>query len=141
MTVPPEFDQAVCLVQAGTPLREALDAIVAARNGALLTIGDEEAVGAFAEGGFALDAPFTPRALYELCKMDGAVMLDTGLERILRANVHLGPDRHLATDETGIRHRTAQQLSLATRTLVVAVSERRGTITLYLGGARRVVTG
>jgi diadenylate cyclase len=127
------------LVALGTPLRDALDSVVAARGGALVTIGDEEAVAALAEGGFRIDTPCTSRALYELCKMDGAVMLDAGAQRILRANVHLGPDRHLPTDETGIRHRTAQQLSRATDAVVVAVSERRGTITLYRSGVRTIV--
>lgn len=125
----------------GAPLREALDGVVAAGHGALVVIGDEEAVARLGDGGFDLGAPFTPRALYELCKMDGAVTLDAAVTRILRANVHLAPDRALPTDETGIRHRTAQQLSRATGALVVAVSERRGTITVYRAGERSVLEG
>jgi diadenylate cyclase len=128
------------LVAPGAPLRDALDAIVAGHLGALVAVGDEDAVAALADGGFTLDARFTPQALYELCKMDGAVTVDASCARIVLANAHLVPDRRLPTAETGIRHRTAQQLSLATRAVVIAVSRRRGSITVYRGG-RRVVLG
>lgn len=127
------------ILAAGSPLREALDALVAAHLGALVTVRDEEAVGALADGGFSLDAPFSPQALYELCKMDGAVTLDASCSRIVLANAHLVPDRRLTTAETGIRHRTAQQLSLATSATVIAVSRRRGTMTVYRDGRRVVI--
>lgn len=125
-------DEGAAAVAVGTPLREALDALVAARLGALVTVGDEIGVAALADGGFRLDAPFTPQALYELCKMDGAVTLDATCSRIVMANAHLVPDRRLPTAETGIRHRTAQQLSLATGATVIAVSRRRGSVTVFV---------
>jgi diadenylate cyclase len=124
----------------GTELRTALDTLVATGLGALIVVGDEERVSALADAGFELDAPFSAEGLCELCKMDGAVTLDAGVRRILRANVHLAPDRRLPTSETGIRHRTAEQLSRATDALVIAVSEQRGAITLYHRGERDVVT-
>ena len=43
--------------------------------------------------------------------------------RIIRANVHLVPDADLPTLETGIRHRTAERVSLQTEALVVAISQ------------------
>lgn len=127
------------LVAPGTALRDALDAIVAGGTGALVVVGDEAAVDALGDGGFRIDSPFTRQALCELCKMDGAVTLDGAVATIRRANVHLEPDRALPTAETGIRHRTAERLARATAALVIAVSERGGTITLYRGSARLVV--
>jgi diadenylate cyclase len=132
-------ERAAALVAPGKPLREALDAVVAARLGALLVVGAEDEVSSLASGGFSVHAPFTPQSLYELCKMDGAVTLDAGCATILRANVHLVPDATLPSAETGIRHRTAEQLARATSALVIAVSQRRDTITLYLGGERLVL--
>lgn len=139
MSARDDMTSAEALVARGTMLRDALDAVVAAHAGALVTVGDEEAVARLGDGGFDIEHELTPQALYELCKMDGAVIVDAEVRRIIRANVHLVPDRTLATSETGIRHRIAEQLSRATEAVVIAVSERRGTITLYRSGERRVL--
>jgi diadenylate cyclase len=119
---PVEFmESALAMVAPGTALREGLDSVLAARTGALIVIGDSENV-----GGLLVDVPFEAERLFELCKMDGAIILDQDAERILRANVHLVPDPHLETSETGIRHRTAERVSLQTDALVIAISQRRG---------------
>ena len=110
--------------------------VIAARSGALIVIGDEECVGQVCDGGFAIDMPFSPQRLFELCKMDGAIVLDAQCERILRANVHLVPDSHLPTAETGMRHRAAERVSRQTNSLVVAISQRRNVVNLYLRGRR-----
>src|SRR5512133_2522486 len=120
----------------GTPLRAALDYIIAARTGALIVIGDEGGVDAASNGGFEIGAPFTPERLFELAKMDGAILLTEGATRIRRANVHLVPDPDLPTTETGMRHRTAERVSRQTRALVISVSQRREVVSLYQGGAR-----
>jgi len=123
-------------VAPGTRLREALDMILAAGTGALIVIGDEGAVMELCNGGFHIDTPFTPQRLFELAKMDGAIILDQNVERVLRANVHLVPDATLPTSETGMRHRTAERVSRQTKAFVVSVSQRREVVSLYLRGRR-----
>ncbi|MHB1136028.1 MAG: DNA integrity scanning diadenylate cyclase DisA [Coriobacteriia bacterium] len=123
-------------VAPGTPLRVALDHVIAGRTGALLVIGDEKGVDALSNGGFEINAPFTPQRLFELAKMDGAILLDAGATRIRRANVHLMPDAALPTTETGMRHRTAERVSRQTDALVISVSQRREVVSLYRRGTR-----
>jgi diadenylate cyclase len=120
----------------GTGLREALDNVISADGGALIVIGDYDAVAPLCDGGFALAVPFTPQRVFELTKMDGAILLDDECRTILRANVHLVPDPSLATSETGMRHRTAERVSRQTSALVVSVSRRRRTVSIYLRGSR-----
>jgi len=115
----------------GTDLRQALDDIVSGRTGALLTIGDSDEIQRIANGGFKIDAPFTAQRLAELAKMDGAIILDDAVQRILYANVHLSPDPALPTTETGTRHRTAERVARQTKALVVSISQRRDVVTLY----------
>jgi diadenylate cyclase len=123
-------------VAPGTQLREGLEMILAARTGALIVIGDEAGVKGLCDGGFVIDTPFTPQRLFELAKMDGALILDQYAARIMRANTHLQPDPSLATSETGMRHRTAERVSRQTKALVISVSQRRQIVSLYLRGRR-----
>ena len=118
----------------GTPLRVALDMILAGHLGALVCVGDTENVLAAGDDGFKLDVSFTANRLFELCKMDGAVVVDRDFTRILRANYHLNPDPSLPTSETGTRHRTAARMSLLTKAMVVSVSSRRSVINVYVDG-------
>jgi diadenylate cyclase len=74
--------------------------------------------------------------LFELTKMDGAILLDEDCRTILRANVHLVPDPSLPTAETGMRHRTAERVSRQTSALVISVSRRRNAVSIYLRGCR-----
>ena len=126
-------------VAPGTELREALDSIISAHDGALIVIGDVHNVEPLCDGGFRLEVPFTPQKLFELAKMDGAILLDDGCHTILRANVHLVPDPSLKTVETGIRHRTAERVSRQTSALVISVSKRRSIMSLYRAGRRITV--
>jgi diadenylate cyclase len=87
-------------------------------------------------GGFTIDTAFTAQRLFELSKMDGAIILDSSCERILKANVHLVPDATLPTAETGMRHRTAERVSRQTDALAIAISHRRNVVNLYLRGRR-----
>ncbi|MRR11862.1 DNA integrity scanning protein DisA, partial [bacterium] len=119
-----------------TQLRVALDNVIAGRTGALIVIGDERGVDALSNGGFEIGAPFTPQRLFELAKMDGAILLDGAATKIRRANVHLMPDPSLPTSETGMRHRTAERVSRQTDALVISVSQRRETVSLYRKGTR-----
>lgn len=126
-------------VAPGTELREALDNIISGNGGALIVVGDTPAVRKLCDGGFQLDVPFTPQRLFELTKMDGAILLDDDCTTILRANVHLVPDAELATAETGMRHRTAERVSRQTKALVISVSQRRNVVSLYQRGRKVMV--
>ncbi|WP_058270986.1 DNA integrity scanning diadenylate cyclase DisA [Olsenella massiliensis] len=118
----------------GTALRHALDMIIAGHLGALICIGDSDNVIDAGDDGFKLDISFTANRLFELSKMDGAIVIDKDLTQILRANYHLNPDPSLPTTETGMRHRTAARMSLLTKATVISVSERRQVVTVYIGG-------
>ncbi|MBQ6522421.1 MAG: DNA integrity scanning diadenylate cyclase DisA [Atopobiaceae bacterium] len=127
-------EQALRMCAPGTALRTALDMIIAGHLGALITIGDEDAVIAAGTDGFKLDVSFTASRLFELCKMDGAVVIDKDITKILRANFHLNPDPTLPTAETGTRHRTAARMSLLTDAIVISISERRQVVNVYVDG-------
>lgn len=128
------LDDAIRKTAPGTALRHALDMIIAGHLGALVCIGDTENVLAAGDDGFRLDVSFTANRLFELCKMDGAVVVDRDLTKILRANYHLNPDPSLPTSETGTRHRTASRMSLLTNAMVISVSERRSVVNVYVDG-------
>ncbi|MCL6581837.1 MAG: DNA integrity scanning diadenylate cyclase DisA [Firmicutes bacterium] len=121
------------MVAPGTPLREGMDGILRGRTGALIVVGDSPQVMRLLDGGFKLDAPFSAAALYELAKMDGGIVLTRDASRILYANVQLNPDPSVPSQETGIRHRTAERVARQTGELVIAVSSRRSVITIYRG--------
>ena len=123
----------------GTPLRDGLERIVRGRTGALVVLGENDTIVQVCTGGFALDVPFTPTALRELAKMDGAIVLSTGKDRIVRAGVHLMPDRTIETVETGTRHRTADRVARQSGLPVVSVSASMSTIALYLDDRRHLV--
>ncbi|NLK00950.1 MAG: DNA integrity scanning protein DisA [Clostridia bacterium] len=117
----------------GTMLRSGLESILNANKGALVVVGDNDEIMGLVEGGFNINCQFTDSALYELAKMDGAIILDGKVEKILRANAHLHPLVTIPSNETGIRHRIAQRVARQTDALVVAISEHRGTISFYKG--------
>jgi diadenylate cyclase len=119
------------MVAPGTELRAGLEHILDAQTGALIVIGDTEEVLSICNGGFQLDCEFTPQRIFELAKMDGAIILSKDARRVLLANVHLVPDSSLPTGETGIRHRTAERVARQTGTLVISISQNRDVISLY----------
>ncbi len=124
------------LVAPGTPFREGLDNILRADTGALIVVGYDDTIAKLADGGFAIDSELNPAHLYELAKMDGAIIVTADLKRILFANTHLVPDSSVISVETGIRHRISERVAKQTGNLVVSISQRRGTITLYQGQYR-----
>jgi diadenylate cyclase len=74
--------------------------------------------------------------MYELAKMDGAIIVDTAVKRLSWANVQLMPDPTIPSDETGTRHRTAERVAKQTGALVVSISQQRETVTIFVGPAR-----
>jgi diadenylate cyclase len=120
------------LVAPGTLLRQALNEILMARFGALIVFLDDiKQQEKILEGGFYIGAAFSPEKVYELAKMDGAIILDESVSRILAANVQLTPDASLPTNETGMRHRAAERMARQTGKFVLSISRRRSVITLY----------
>lgn len=127
------------LIAPGTALREGLDRIQHSHTGALIVLGNTPAVEALCSGGFELDVEFTPARLRELCKMDGAVVLDTDNWRIRRANVQLLPDPEIPTEESGMRHRAAQRTARQTSLPVISLSASMRLISVYVGDLRHPV--
>lgn len=126
-------------VAPGTALRAGLDNILKAKTGALIVLSESEQVMDIVDGGFKLDLDFTPANIYELCKMDGAIVVSSDLKKILRANVQLVPDHKIKTVETGTRHRTAERTAKQTNEIVICISQRRGIITIFKGDFRYVI--
>jgi diadenylate cyclase len=100
--------------------------------GALVVVGDGPDVLNICSGGFLLDAAFSPQRLSELAKMDGAIILAPDASRIARANVHLVPNPHVPTSETGTRHRTAERVARSIEIPVISVSEDQAVIAVYV---------
>jgi diadenylate cyclase len=120
----------------GTPLRQAVDDVIRSHEGALIVIGDPNELAFLYSGGIRLEAPFRPQLLYELAKMDGAIIVDTAVKRLAWANVQLMPDPTIPSEETGTRHRTAERVAKQTGALVISVSQQRETVTIFVGAGR-----
>ncbi|MET7641967.1 DNA integrity scanning diadenylate cyclase DisA [Streptomyces sp. NPDC005438] len=126
-------------VAPGTALRDGLERILRGNTGGLLVLGMDRTVETLCTGGFVLDVEFSATRLRELCKLDGALILDSDITKIVRAGVQLVPDASIPTEETGTRHRTAQRVSIQTGYPVVSVSQSMRLIALYVDGQRRVL--
>jgi len=123
----------------GTPLRDGLERILRGRTGALVILGHDDLVESISTGGFSLDVPFTATGLRELAKMDGAIIVDAELTRIVRAAVHLMPDHTIPSVETGTRHRTADRVARQSGFPVISVSQSMQIIAAYVGEQRHVL--
>jgi diadenylate cyclase len=132
----PQLLAALERIAPGTELRQAIDDIIRSHEGALIVVGDPEALSFLYSGGIRLDQPFTPQLLYELAKMDGAIVVDQRLTKLAYANVQLMPDPTIASAETGTRHRTAERVAKQTGALVISISQQRSTISIYVGQLR-----
>ena len=115
----------------GTFLREGLENILRAKTGGLIVLGDGKEILDIVDGGFGINADYSPAYVYELAKMDGAIVISSDLKKILYANTQLMPSPSIPTFETGTRHRTAQRIAKQTGSVVVAISQRRTIITVY----------
>jgi len=124
------------MVAPGTILREGIENILRAKTGGLIVVGASEPVLGFIDGGFQIECDLTPANLYELAKMDGAIVLSEDVKKIMYANTTLNPDHMIPTLETGTRHRTAERVARQTGQLVISISQRRTVITLYQGNFR-----
>lgn len=123
----------------GTFLREGLENILRAKTGGLIVLGDSEQILGLVDGGFTISSEYSPSYVYELAKMDGAIVISTDLKKIIKANAQLMPDSNIPTFETGTRHRTADRMAKQTGSIVIAISQRRNIITVYKGSIKYVL--
>jgi diadenylate cyclase len=126
-------------VAPGTELRDGLERILRGRTGALVVLGHDRIVDTLATGGFPLDVEFSATRLRELAKMDGAIVVDREVARIVRAATQLVPDPSIETSESGTRHRTAERVAKQTGYPVVSVSQSMRIVALYVAGRRIVL--
>ncbi len=127
------------MIAPGTPIRDGLENILKAKTGALIVIGETKDLLELVDGGFRLDIDYTSSRLYELAKMDGAIVLSDDFKKILYANAQLIPSSNVTTTETGTRHRTAERMAKQTNSLVISISQRRSIITIFKGSQRYVL--
>lgn len=78
-----EIKSILKVVAPGTQLREGLENILRAKTGALIVLGDSEEIMKLVDGGFMINAEYNSSYIYELAKMDGAIILSSDLKRIL----------------------------------------------------------
>ncbi len=118
----------------GNSINSVIEDLLGSDLGALIVLDspDLHAKRCF-EGGFRINCRFTPQKLFELCKMDGAIIISADMKRILYANVLITPDHTIISSETGTRHKAAERVAKQAATFAIAVSERRKRTTLYLG--------
>lgn len=118
---------------------DALNNIVSAKLGALIIIGGGENLNEIMDGGFFVNQSYSPEKIFELAKLDGAIILNSSMDTIIAANVQLFPSKNIQTLETGMRHRTAERVAKQLDCIVVSVSQRKGVITVYQGDKKDVI--
>lgn len=123
----------------GTLLREGMENILKAKTGGLILIGDDEKMLKLTDGGFNINSEYSSAYVYELAKMDGAIVISYDLKKIRLANTQLMPNQEVPTSETGTRHRTAQRIARQTGATVIAISQRRNIITIYKGELKYIL--
>lgn len=131
--------EALQMVAPGTMIRQAIDNVVRAHTGALLVFADEQEIRPMISGGIDIDVELKPMILYELAKMDGAILLDRTGRHIIHANVQLMPDARIESQETGTRHRTAERVAKQIDALAISISAARDVVTIYLAGIRYIM--
>ncbi|MGL4392545.1 MAG: DNA integrity scanning diadenylate cyclase DisA [Fusobacteriaceae bacterium] len=134
-----EILEVISQITPGTKLREGVYNILEGGRGGLIVVGMNDEIEKMLDGGFFIDCEYTPEKLYELAKMDGAIVIDENIEKIFYANVHLHPKTSYGTTESGTRHRTAERMARQTNKLVVAVSERKKHVSLYKGDFKYIL--
>lgn len=133
-----EFLNIMKIVSPGTNLRTALNNIVQGGKGAIIVIENEN-LEPLLDGGFRVNCRFTPQRLFELSKMDGAIILSKDMKKIIYSNVLLTPDPSIKTNETGTRHKAAERTAKQIGGIVVTISERKHEITLFYKNIRHVI--
>src|SRR3712207_9133865 len=84
-----------------TTLFRSIENIIRAHNGALIVVSLPEKLERLGliSGGMKIGLEFAPMRLYELAKMDGAIVVSPDVSTIHYANVQLNPDPALERSE------------------------------------------
>jgi len=125
-----EITEILKSIAPGTLLRTGIDGVQKSKTGGLIVAYNDFVENIF-EGGFKINARFTPQRLIELGKMDGAIILSKDLKKILYSNVLLTPNNSIPSNETGTRHKAAERTAKQANTMVIAISQRRDEIALF----------
>lgn len=133
-----EITEILKTIAPGTLLRTGIEGVQKAKTGGLIVTYNEFVENIF-EGGFKINARFTPQRLIELGKMDGAIILSKDLKKILYSNVLLTPNNSIPSNETGTRHKAAERTAKQANTMVIAISQRRDEITLFYKNIKYVL--
>ena len=120
----------------GGNLRNTIDKIMNAKRGALLVFVNDKKINKICVGGFKVNEDFSEEKIAELAKLDGAILVDKDLKKILSTNVLLHPSIKISTKETGTRHQAAERAAKQFNTLILAISEKAGTASLYYGNEK-----
>jgi diadenylate cyclase len=132
----PQLLESIARISPGTELRQGIDDIIRSHEGALIVIGHPDRLAFLFSGGIRIGLPFTPQLLFELSKMDGAIIVTDDVTHLSHANVQLMPDPTIPSNETGTRHRTAERVAKQTNALVVSISQQRETVTIFVAKSR-----
>lgn len=114
-------------------LLEGIRSILKAKIGTIIVLIDEKDIDEIADSGFKLNEKLSASKIYELSKMDGAILVSKDTQKIYMAGTELKVDYFIDTFETGIRHKTSDRISKMLNTLVFCVSQRKNEVTLYNG--------
>ena len=119
-------------------ISDAVFALVKQRRGALLVFPGQDSVKAWTSEGIQLDAQPSYPLLMSIFDPnspghDGAVVIENGKISSFAVRLPLSESEKLS-EEFGTRHHAGMGLSEVTDALVVAVSEERGTVTLFYEG-------
>lgn len=131
--------EVLAYIAPGTDMREAVNRIVERGSGGLIVLGPVDKLNKVIMSGFRMEAEFTAQRLAELSKMDGAVGFNPEQETIIYSNAHLSPDPSIPTQETGTRHKAAEQTAKQLNIPVIAISEKRKRITVYYKQQRYIL--
>lgn len=124
-------------------LGDVLSALAGQRCGALVVIPGRDSIKPWSSEGIALDATPSFPLLMSLFDPhspghDGAVVLERG--KIVSFAVRLpASQRTKLSQEFGTRHHAAMALAESTDALIIAVSEERGTITMFARGGHKSI--
>ena len=105
----------------------------------MLITDNNEVLNEVVDGGFFINEDYTSSKLYELAKMDGAIVLSGDMKKILFANAQLIPSNQIPSLETGTRHKTAERTAKQTGELVISISQRRNIITIFKENSRYIL--
>ncbi len=119
------------LVSYGSELRAAFEKLAKSNRGAIVVLSEKAM--SVSEGGFKINATFTAQKLAELAKMDGAIIVDSKLRRILYANTLLTPNARIKSKETGTKHKAGERVAKQFKVIVIVVSEKSSIISVYYG--------